>query len=228
MSEQNLLQILNFEDSIQSSQFNFKDAVKVLTNFDVWDFNPQNDPFDFRVYDFLVYIGTKAVIRFNETKLPATKSANAVGIYAEEVISDLFTENNVLIQSPKTVEGKNKPSGYPDFEFFFPTLEGDSGQWIYLESKSFNTTQKESTFRTFYFSPSRDYKVARDSKHLLLGLEYSIEEDENGVNYYIAKDFHILSLEHLQVKAKIEFNASNSAMYNENNVIDLGHSLINH
>ena len=69
----------------------------------------------------------------------------------------------------------------------------------------------KSSQRTFYVSPSQDFKVTRDAYHLLLA--FSTEEVEEGL--YSLTGFKLLDLYGIECNLKLEFNASNKDLYSE-------------
>jgi hypothetical protein len=82
--------------------------------------------------------------------------------------------------------------------------------YFYLEIKTYSPKTENSSQRTFYISPSEDFKVSRDGYHLLLA--FSTEEIEEGV--YSLSGFKLLDLFSLECQLKLEFNASNKDLYN--------------
>ena len=108
-------------------------------------------------------------------------------------------------QKPANKKGKVKNAGYPDVEFTMGNVH------CYVECKTFQEKTKDSSFRTFYFQPARkdEFKVTKDAYHMLVAFHL----EEGAAHAVQVKGFHILSLDHLLVHLKPEFNASNRDLY---------------
>lgn len=65
------------------------------------------------------------------------------------------------------------------------------------------------TQRSFYFSPSDDFKVIFDTHHFILSYEMFVSR----INAYKCKHYKILSLNSLSLDVKYEFNSDNQRMY---------------
>lgn len=111
--------------------------------------------------------------------------------------------------SPKGKSGKGKSAGYPDREFT------DNGRTVYLEVKSFaKTTKPKSTLRSFYLSPSDDFKVNKDALHLLIAFEVIKDKDS-----YFVSGWRIVTVDRLLVDVKYEFNSDNKRLYDEGAIL---------
>jgi hypothetical protein len=81
-----------------------------------------------------------------------------------------------------------------------------------LGLQNLNTLTKSESFRTFYFSPSKDPKITCDTFHLLMSFELG-REIRDQKTAYVPFDWKILTLDCLTVDLKHEFNQSNVKMY---------------
>ena len=63
--------------------------------------------------------------------------------------------------TPFTAHGGQKSAGYPDIEFRFQSRVG------YLECKTYNIENADSSLRAFYLQPSENTKITVDAHHLL-------------------------------------------------------------
>jgi len=97
--------------------------------------------------------------------------------------------------------------GYPDIIFWF------NGNPYYLECKTYNIENIETTQRSFYFSHSDEFKVIYDTIHFLLSYEIYVEGEKGNKHIYKCKHYKILSIESLSVDVKYEFNSDNKRMY---------------
>lgn len=104
---------------------------------------------------------------------------------------------------------KANSAGYPDREFT------DNKRVVYLEVKSFAKTDKpKSTLRSFYLSPSDDFKVNKDALHLLIAFEVIKEKDS-----YFVSGWKIVTVDKLLVDVKYEFNSDNKRLYEEHAIL---------
>ncbi len=135
---------------------------------------------------------------------------NEVGNYIEQPVIEAINQLNIgLIASrPKTKKGKLKNSGYPDI------LITHQEENIYLEIKTFNKKSSNSAFRSFYLSPSAEFKISCDAKHLLLAFE--MQQNEKN---YMPISYKLITLEHLKCQIKHEFNANNIDLYTKESIL---------
>lgn len=134
-----------------------------------------------------------------------TERINEVGNVVELYVLDALEKAGLKSGRPTPPSGRRKTAGYPD-------LFADSGKrYYYIEIKTYSPKTERSTQRTFYISPSDDFKVTRDAYHLLLA--FSTEEIKEGV--YSLTGFKLLDLYELECNLKLEFNASNRDLYSD-------------
>lgn len=110
--------------------------------------------------------------------------------------------------SPFAKSGKKKAMGYPDLEFV-----DNFGRTNYLECKTFNVSNISSKQRTFYLSPSDDFKVTKDAHHFVISFEIFVHRGAGKNNIYKCKSWKILTIDSLEVDVKYEFNSDNERMY---------------
>lgn len=150
----------------------------------------------------------------------ATKNANMKGVFANRIneignrIEPFMTEalNHVGLRAdkPKTKEGKKKATGYPDIFFV-----DKHGRGTYLECKTYNEKNYQTTQRSFYFSPAKrltDFKITQEARHLVISFKIESGARDNK-NFYIPVHWKIFSIDNLVGQIKHEFNSSNKQMY---------------
>jgi len=71
----------------------------------------------------------------------------------------------------------------------------------------------ETTQRSFYFSPSYEFKVIYDAPHFILSFEIYVAGEKGNKHIYKCKNYKILSIESLSLDVKYEFNSDNKRMY---------------
>jgi len=132
---------------------------------------------------------------------------NEVGNYIEPFVVDALISAGMKAGKPKTKDGSIKATGYPDIY-----AEDSDGTPFYLECKTYNEQSIDTSFRSFYLSPSTNPKITKNAMHLVVGFEI-IEEDRNGKRTFVPIKWKLLSLESLKGQIKFEFNASNKDLY---------------
>lgn len=145
----------------------------------------------------------RAVLNEIAEKPIHAKRINEVGNAVELLVLDALKKGGMNTGRPTPPSGRKKTAGYPDLF----ASEGDD--YYYIEIKTYSPKTLRSSQRTFYISPSEDFKVTRDAYHLLLA--FATEEISTGV--YSLTGFKLLDLYGLECQLKLEFNASNRDLY---------------
>ncbi|MGH8018674.1 MAG: hypothetical protein ACREIA_10330 [Opitutaceae bacterium] len=128
---------------------------------------------------------------------------NEAGNAAEKFVQEALRANGFEAGRPLAPSGRARAAGYPDVE----ASRGEDA--FYMEVKVCSSRTENSTQRTFYLSPSADFKVTRDAHHLLIAIE--LAPAVKGL--YRARSVRWLDLSRLVCDLKYEFNASNRDMY---------------
>lgn len=173
-------------------------------------------PFDFMVkkdIELLETLKKVAVLAGKEINKSGieSKRPNEVGNYIEAFVKKALQYYNLNPDVPSGTSGKKKATGYPDIIFFF------KNEPHYLECKTYNLENISTTQRSFYFSPSDDFKVVYDTHHFILSYEMVLDGRKADKNIYKCKHYKILSLESLSLDVKYEFNSDNQRMYSGKN-----------
>lgn len=180
-------------------------AIKALTGFKVLTF------------ELSVEQNKKLLEQLSKAARRAGKKAHDVGIFAarpneagnhiEPFVVDALKDAGLKADKPIAKSGKRKAAGYPDIQ-----IEDEWNRTIYLDCKTYNSLTKDQTFRTFYFSPSKDPKITKDAFHLLMSFELDTAERE-GRRAFIPISWQIYTLDKLLIQVKHEFNANNKDLY---------------
>lgn len=181
----------------------FKAAIRTVANCAVLDFDSDN-----ATHKLLAKkIETAAAMAGKEafTKGIFTARPNEAGNEIEPFVKSALLAEGLKAQTPVTANGKAKATGYPDIEIL-----GDIP--CYLECKTYNLKNVETTQRAFYFSPSEQFKVTRDALHLLLAFQLE-REMRNGKSAFVPIHWRLMTLQDLVVDLKHEFNQHNRNMY---------------
>jgi len=153
-------------------------------------------------------------IRTVDGKIP--KRVNEVGNHIEHYVKKALNQYGYAI-TPKTKSNKQKSTGYPDIEFWYRGKKEGNRRIVYIEVKTFDERNINSSHRTFYASPSKDeegIKIKFDAPHLCLSFKIGKIND----NYY-ASGFKIIDLSKLKGGIKREFNASNRDLYKKDLIL---------
>jgi hypothetical protein len=132
---------------------------------------------------------------------------NEVGNDIEPYVRSALNSMGLNADVPKGAKGHKKSTGYPDILFWF------NDKPFYLECKTYNIENLETTQRSFYFSPSDEFKVIYDAPHFILSYEIYVAGEEQQNHIYKCKHYKILSIEALSLDVKYEFNSDNRRMY---------------
>jgi len=89
----------------------------------------------------------------------------------------------------------------------------------YLECKTYNIENINTTQRSFYLSPSKNSKITKDAHHFLLSFEIFITKRIRRMNLYKCKSWKLISLEKLDVDIKYEFQSDNRRLYSSELVL---------
>ncbi len=204
--------VKQLEDVIKKMLAPLKDiplkiVIKSISGHDIIDFD-KNNPDDIKLLECLIKACKKAMQWINETGI-RTARPNEAGNAVEPYVKQALINLGCKAHTPTTISGKEKSSGYPDIVF-----TDSSGRINYLECKTFNENSLNSSFRSFYLSPSNDFKITADAHHFLV----SFKMEENQSVFYV-KGFKLLTLERLKVDVKNEFNTNNKELYKAENIL---------
>jgi len=191
-------------------------AIKTLTGFKVLTFESSVE----ENKDLLNQLSKAAQVAgknvFKEGVFAARP--NEAGNHIEPFVVEALRDVGLKADKPIAKSGKRKAAGYPDIQ-----IEDEHNRTVYLDCKTYNTLTKEQTFRTFYFSPSKDPKITKDAFHLLMSFELDTAE-RKGRRAFIPISWQLYTLDKLLIQVKHEFNASNKDLYTEEAL--LAHGII--
>lgn len=134
-----------------------------------------------------------------------SKRPNEIGNYCEPFVISAIHKLGYIANTPQTISGKKRSAGYPDIEALIENKP------FYIEIKSYDLTTKSSSLRSFYLSPSRDFKVTKDAYHLIFA--YEMKQVKTGL--FKTSRCTVLDARNLLCDVKYEFNSDNKRMYEE-------------
>ena len=184
--------IRRFLEPIKDIHYNI--AIRSLTGCRVLEFD-RNDKKNKKLLNKLkeaAQISLKTAYR----KGIKTKRPNEAGNQIEPFVINSLNKVGLKAEKPKSRKGKIKIAGYPDIE-----ISDEYGRTIYLECKTYSALTKGQSFRTFYFSPSKDPKITKDAFHLLLSFELSQRKRKKGP-IFVPVSWQLYTLENLKVQIR--------------------------
>lgn len=188
----------------------FRIAIKAISGYEVIPFDI-NNPLDKQLLEDLIH-ATKIAAQEANQKGIYTRRVNEVGNQIEPFMINALNQIGLHAERPITMQGRRKAAGYPDIYF-----RDKNGRHNYLECKTYNESNYQSTQRTFYFSPAirkTDFKVTYDARHFIVS--FKIERTErDGKIAFIPVYWKIFSTNDLVGQIKHEFNANNKQIYRD-------------
>jgi hypothetical protein len=129
----------------------------------------------------------------------------------DQLLKELNSIPGWTCSVPKTADGKEQRSGYPDIR-----LELEDGRVVYLDPKLYARNSRDSSLRTFYYEPkTTTAKVHDDAIHLLVGVAHNSGE---GGSIRFEK-WDLVDISRIRVRLKAEFQASNRDLYNNTSIV---------
>jgi len=146
----------------------FKIVLKAISGFSVLPFD-KNDPKDKQLLKDLISAAKIATKNANEQGI-FTSRQNEVGNHIEPFMIDALNQIEGLYAArPETKAKKKQAVGYPDIY-----LKDKDGRPNYIECKTYNEKNYQTTQRSFYFSPAdkpSDLKVIYDARHFIISFK---------------------------------------------------------
>ncbi|RKZ31112.1 hypothetical protein DRQ36_03185 [bacterium] len=193
----------------------FNIIIKSLSGCDVIPFNKRSKK-DRELLSTLKKVADIAGKDINNNPILRLR-ANEVGNDIEEYVKRALLDIGYRAEIPTCRSGKRKSTGYPDI-IFYDKFDRPN----YLECKTYSEESRFTTFRSFYFSPSDDFKVTLDAHHLVVSYKIYVAGRSRNKNIYKTKGWKILSIENLLCDVKHEFNSDNLRLYSEELVLAEG------
>jgi len=143
---------------------------------------------------------------------------NEVGNDIEKFVREALRNAGFSPETPMTAGGTRKAVGYPDVYF-----RDKHGRHVYLECKTYNKANINTTQRAFYFSPAEEgkSKIIYDAPHVAMSFEIK-QIQRNGRRCYIPIAWKLVSIHSMKVGVKHEFNASNKDIYRKEAILAEG------
>lgn len=197
-----LAQVLSLKKGIP-----YKTVIMALANQTVIPINPNS------AEDHALIVKLDRAIRLCAERLkekPIERPRpNEVGNDVESFVMDALKSIGYRVERPRSGTGKGKATGYPDLLFF-----DDSQRPSYLECKIFSDDTRDTTMRSFYLSPSADFKISMDARHILVSFQMVRTPISGSSNSkFTPSSYKIVDLCNLNCDLKLEFNSDNRRLY---------------
>lgn len=188
----------------------FKIAIKAMSGCKVISFDKNNSD-DRKLLKDLIK-ATRIAAKKAKQKGIFTRRENEVDNHIEPFMIEALNQIGLKADRPETREGKKKAVGYPDI-----FVRDRKGRPNYIECKTYNERNYQTTQRSFYFSPAErptDFKVIYDARHLIISfkIERAKREEKRA---FIPVYWKIFSIDNLIGQIKHEFNSTNKQMYTD-------------
>lgn len=144
-------------------------------------------------------INKKGILRSRPNEV-----GNDIEPYVKKALNSI---KGIKADTPIATTGHKKFTGYPDILFWYKNKP------YYLECKTYNLNNISTTQRSFYLSPSEEFKVVYDAPHFIISFEIYVAGEKGTKHIYKCKHYKILSIESLSLDVKYEFNSDNKRMY---------------
>lgn len=190
-------------------------VIESISGYKILPFDP-TDSKDQSVRDNLIKACRLAGARINAEGVQRTRP-NEVGNDIEPYVKNALRSIGYQADAPKTKSGGKKAAGYPDIEFV-----DEFGRTNYLECKTFNIENVATTQRSFYLSPSEDFKITQDAHHFVVSFEIYVASRQGRENIYKCRSWKVVSVQNLPVDVKYEFNSDNVRLYTKDLVLAEG------
>lgn len=206
VSDHQLIKLLLMQD-LGERRFAFPDVIAAATGHRVLPADPA-DPATRTILDAIEDAASRSIVLLNAKDSPirGLRRINEGSRYFEDALLtfiDAHPELNCTI--PPTADGTVQRSGYPDLRIEHTS----TGRVAYLDPKLFDSSNRSSSQRTFYFEPkTRTSKVQEDACHFIVGISHDGNEGA-----WTFSDPELVDLAQLPVRLKAEFQASNRDLY---------------
>lgn len=185
--------------------YNFADVIESIDGFKVIKFNNPG------LLTKLKLAAEKTLNKNNSQPSKYEGRINEFGNYIQKVFAEECQILGINYYTPQDIKGKKKETGYPD-----GCIEIKNGTFCYIEVKTFAEKNRDSTLRSFFYSPSVNSKITRDASHLLIGFS---TQSLSAKGPHIITGYHFIDLFTKKVKLKLEFNQNNLIMYKETELL---------
>lgn len=194
----------------------FSTVVRSLANHSILPVD-KGDPLDAALINQLSAAAASCGIAVRNNPILRPRP-NEVGNDIEPYVMRGIVAAGLKCERPTTAGGALKSTGYPDI-----IVWDAANRPTYLECKIFSAETANTSMRSFYLSPSDDFKVVHDARHLLMAFQMEATATPNSRNSeYRAVSFKLVDLHDLLCDVKYEFNSDNRRLYGKDMLLAQG------
>lgn len=197
------------EEGEDLRQLPFADIVEAASGKQVIPMDAEAEV-DRAILDVLATAFDQALAIQNKPESPVRglrRINEASRFFEDDIAAAINAHPDFECAPPLNADGKTQRSGYPDLML----THLSSGRVTYIDPKLYEATSRDSSLRTFYYTPKgRTGKVLHDAHHLLVGIAH----DGNDGDWQFTS-WEVIDLAKFKVRMKAEFQASNRDLYRE-------------
>lgn len=143
---------------------------------------------------------------------------NEVGNDVEPFVRRCAMDNGLRVERPVSRNGISKTTGYPDL-----LVHDEASGPAYIECKTYAYGTSLTSMRSFYLSPSDEFKVCVDARHILMAFGVVRRQIPGSINSaYTLSSFKLVDLYNLSCDVKYEFNSDNRRLYGSDMILAEG------
>ena len=196
-----------FAQNLAERTFEFPSVISAATERKVHPFDP-SDPALQTILGAIREAADEALATHNSDSSPirGLRRINEASRHFEDSLREKIDLHPALLCTvPALSDGTEQRVGYPDLRI----EHVESGTIVYLDPKLFEESSRDSSLRTFYYTPrAESSKVQDDACHLLLGISHDGADGQ-----WTFTGWELIDLSKLRIKLKAEFQASNRDLY---------------
>jgi hypothetical protein len=193
----------------------FNIIIQSISGHEVIEFD-RDDKEHYKLLKNLTEVAKMTCVSVNKKGIKRPRP-NEVGNDIEPFVIDSLNACGISAKKPCTKSGKKQSVGYPDIE-----ITCSDNRKHYIECKTFSEKTKGTSQRSFYLSPSEDFKVNHDAIHFIMGFEIYVDKKVGNNNIYKTKAWKILDAYQLECDLKHEFNSDNARLYQDSMILAEG------
>lgn len=198
---------------LDERRFAFPDVIEASTGHQLPGFRKGAQPAE-TILQAIRDAADETLAQFNTTPSPLAtlrRINEASRLFEDALRERIDAHPDLFCTIPATAEGTEQRTGYPDLRIEHVA----SGTIAYLDPKLYEGKSRDSTLRSFYYTPrGESAKVREDAVHLLLGIAH---DGQQGTWQF--ESWELIDLSVLTVRLKAEFQASNRDLYQEEAIL---------
>lgn len=205
------------EDGRDLEDIPFADVVQAVSGKRILPVDTSQSP-DREIIKKLGEVLDRVLERMNDPDNPVHQAGRineASSHFEQAILEELNRVEGFHCEYPKNASGRTQRSGYPDLRL----THTPSGRVLYLDPKLYKRESRNSSLRTFYFTPKKETnKILDDAHHLIIGFAH---EGKSQGHWRFVR-WELVDLSHFKVRLKAEFQGSNRDLYQPDAIVATG------